>query len=94
MIRYTNGDIIQADVEALVNTVNTVGVMGKGLALSFKKAFPQNFKIYKKLCEDNKFDIGDLLITNTGCLSPKYIVNFPKKNIGGDDLRSSSLKLE
>lgn len=79
MIRYTKGNIIQADVEALVNTVNTVGVMGKGIALEFKKAFPQNFKIYKELCDDKKFNIGELLITNTGQLRPKYIVNFPTK---------------
>ena len=79
MINYTKGNIIQADVEALVNTVNTVGVMGKGIALAFKKAFPQNFKIYRKLCDDKEFGIGDLLITNTGQIRPKFIINFPTK---------------
>jgi len=79
MIKYTTGNIIQADAEALVNTVNTVGVMGKGIALAFKKAFPNNYKIYKQVCEDKKFNIGDLLITNTGQLTPKLIVNFPTK---------------
>lgn len=79
MIHYTKGNIIQADVEALVNTVNTVGVMGKGIALVFKKAFPDNFKIYRQLCEDKEFDIGDILITNTGQIRPKFIVNFPTK---------------
>ncbi len=79
MIDYTKGNILQADTEALVNTVNTVGVMGKGIALAFKKAFPENFKIYRQLCEDKKFDIGDLLITNTGQIRPKFIVNFPTK---------------
>ncbi len=79
MIKYTKGNIIQADVEALVNTVNTVGVMGKGIALAFKKAFPNNFKIYRQLCEDEKFDIGDLLITNTDQIRPKFIINFPTK---------------
>ncbi len=79
MIKYTKGNIIQADVEALVNTVNTVGVMGKGIALVFKKAFPDNFKIYRKLCEDKEFHVGDLLITNTGRIRPKFIVNFPTK---------------
>ncbi len=79
MINYTKGNIIQADVEALVNTVNTVGVMGKGIALAFKKTFPNNFKIYKQLCEDKEFDIGDLLITNTGQIRPKFIINFPTK---------------
>lgn len=79
MIHYTKGNIIQADVEALVNTVNTVGVMGKGIALVFKKAFPNNFKIYRKLCEEKEFNIGDMLITNTGQIRPKFIVNFPTK---------------
>ncbi|MEN0004959.1 MAG: macro domain-containing protein [Bacteroidota bacterium] len=79
MIRYIQGNIIQADVEALVNTVNTVGVMGKGIALTFKKAFPHNFKVYKQFCDDKKFNIGDLLITDTGQFRPKYIVNFPTK---------------
>lgn len=79
MINYTKGNIIQADVEALVNTVNTVGVMAKGIALAFKKAFPNNFKIYRQLCEDKKFNIGDLLITNTGQIETKFIINFPTK---------------
>jgi len=79
MIYYTKGNIIQADVEALVNTVNTVGIMGKGIALAFKKAFPDNYKIYRKLCEDKQFNIGDLLVTNTDQTRPKFIVNFPTK---------------
>lgn len=79
MIKYTTGNIIEADTEALVNTVNTVGVMGKGIALAFKKAFPNNYKIYKQACQDKEFNIGDLLITNTGQLTPKFIVNFPTK---------------
>ncbi len=79
MIKYTTGNIIEADTEALVNTVNTVGVMGKGIALAFKKAFPSNYKIYRQACEDKEFNIGDLLITDTGQLTPKYVVNFPTK---------------
>ncbi len=79
MIKFKIGNIIAEQAEALINTVNTVGVMGKGIALSFKKAFPENYKIYKKLCENNIFQIGDLLITETNMLSPKYIINFPTK---------------
>jgi len=79
MIKYTTGDIIKANTEAIVNTVNTVGVMGKGIALAFKKAFPDNYKIYKQVCKDKEFSIGDLLLTNTGQLIPKYIINFPTK---------------
>ncbi len=48
MIHITNGNLLEAKAEALVNTVNTVGVMGKGIALQFKKAYPENFKAYKK----------------------------------------------
>jgi O-acetyl-ADP-ribose deacetylase (regulator of RNase III) len=46
MIEDTRGNLLEADVEALVNTVNTVGYMGKGIALQFKQAFPQNFRHY------------------------------------------------
>jgi len=79
MIKFTKGNIINADVEALINTVNTVGVMGKGIALAFKKAFPKNYQIYRKACDNKEFDVGDLLITHTGQLTPKFIINFPTK---------------
>ena len=79
MIKYTKGNIIHANTEAIVNTVNTVGVMGKGIALAFKKAFPQNYKIYRKACENKEFGIGNILVTETGRLSPKLIINFPTK---------------
>lgn len=51
MITYRKGNILEADVDVLVNTVNSVGVMGKGIALQFKKQFPENFRIYKQLAE-------------------------------------------
>lgn len=79
MIRYKVGNILKADTEALVNTVNTVGVMGKGIALAFKKAYPQNYKTYKKAVENNEVKIGSVLVTETGLLQPKYIINFPTK---------------
>ena len=79
MIKYTKGNIIQANAEAIVNTVNTVGIMGKGIALAFKKTFPKNYKIYKQVCKEKKFNIGELLITTTGQLTPRLIVNFPTK---------------
>lgn len=79
MIRYKVGDILKADAEALVNTVNTVGVMGKGIALAFKKAYPQNFEEYKKAVEEGRVKIGSLFVTQTGLLQPKYIINFPTK---------------
>ena len=79
MIKFTKGNILKADVDALVNTVNTVGIMGKGIALAFKKAFPLNFTLYKKKCDNNEFSVGSIFLTNTGQLTPKFIINFPTK---------------
>lgn len=79
MIRYKVGNILDADVEALVNTVNTVGVMGKGIALAFKKAYPENYKKYKEASKQEKIKIGSMFLTETGKLQPKFIINFPTK---------------
>ena len=80
MITYKIGNLLEADVEALVNTVNTVGVMGKGIALQFKEAFPQNFKIYKQACKDGSLTVGTLLIVKESLLrGNKIIINFPTK---------------
>ena len=81
MIENTKGDLLKADVEALVNTVNCVGVMGRGIALQFKKAFPDNFNAYKKACDQGDVRIGEMCVYKTEKLyHPKYIVNFPTKN--------------
>ena len=58
MIEYKTGDILAEDVEALVNSVNCVGVMGRGIALQFKKAFPDNFKAYASACTREKVQPG------------------------------------
>lgn len=79
MIKFTKGNILKANVEALVNAVNTVGVMGKGIALAFKKAFPLNYKLYKEVCNNKEFTVGSMFTTNTGKLTPRYIINFPTK---------------
>ncbi len=80
MIEYTQGDILRADVEALVNTVNCVGVMGRGIALQFKKAFPQNFKAYATACKNEEVQPGRMFVFKTGQLTyPHYIINFPTK---------------
>lgn len=80
MIHYKKGDILQEDVEALVNTVNCVGIMGRGIALQFKNAFPDNFKSYAAACERNEVQPGRMLVFKTGRLTnPKYIINFPTK---------------
>lgn len=68
-----------ADVDALVNTVNTVGVMGKGVAYQFKQAFPENFRAYEVACKKNEVSIGRMFVTLTGMLHPRLIVNFPTK---------------
>lgn len=80
MIEYVQGDILQADTEALVNTVNCVGVMGRGIALQFKNAYPGNFAEYKHACDRGDVIPGRMLIYHTGALTnPKYIINFPTK---------------
>ena len=78
MIEYQTGDLLTSDAEALVNTVNCVGVMGKGIALEFKKAFPDNFKDYAKACKRDEVHPGRMFITER-LGNPKYIVNFPTK---------------
>ncbi len=81
MITYKKGNIFESDAEALVNTVNTVGVMGKGIAFQFKKLFPQNFNHYRKICKTNSFRIGDILVYQDSSLltGEKLILNFPTK---------------
>lgn len=80
MIHSIKGNLLESDAEALVNTVNTVGVMGKGIALQFKKAFPNNFKAYKDACKAGEVQVGKLFVTKDGNLQGnKWIVNFPTK---------------
>jgi len=80
MIEYKSGDILEDTAEALVNTVNCVGVMGRGIALQFKNAFPENFKAYADACKQNKVKPGSMFIYKIGKLhSPHYIINFPTK---------------
>jgi O-acetyl-ADP-ribose deacetylase (regulator of RNase III) len=80
MIEYRHGDILQADAEALINTVNCVGVMGRGIALQFKKAFPQNFKAYAAACQKEEVQPGQMFVFETRQIThPFYIINFPTK---------------
>jgi O-acetyl-ADP-ribose deacetylase (regulator of RNase III) len=80
MISFAQGNLLDADAEALVNTVNTVGVMGKGIALMFKEAFPKNFKEYEAACKRKQVGIGRMFVTHTGeLMGPKWIINFPTK---------------
>ena len=79
MIRFLRGNLFDSDAEALVNTVNTHGVMGKGIALEFKKRFPANYEFYRQACEQGQVQIGKMLVFPTQSLQPQYIINFPTK---------------
>lgn len=80
MWTLVTGNILEADVQALVNTVNTVGIMGKGIALQFKKKFPAMFKEYEQLCKEEKLQPGHIHVFDCGELfNPRYIINFPTK---------------
>src|SRR5215831_2839387 len=80
MMRFLKGNLLDARVEALVNTVNTVGVMGKGIALMFKEAFPANFRSYEDACKAKQVRIGRMFVTeNRTFEGPRWIINFPTK---------------
>jgi O-acetyl-ADP-ribose deacetylase (regulator of RNase III) len=80
MIEYRTGDILQTDAEALVNTVNCVGIMGRGIALQFKNAYHENFRAYEEACARGEVQPGRMFVFETGQLTnPKYIINFPTK---------------
>ncbi|WP_448572930.1 type II toxin-antitoxin system antitoxin DNA ADP-ribosyl glycohydrolase DarG [Trichothermofontia sp.] len=80
MVEFRQGNLLEAKAEALVNTVNCVGVMGKGIALQFKQAFPENFKQYKRACDRGEVQPGQMFTVATGTLfNPRYIINFPTK---------------
>jgi O-acetyl-ADP-ribose deacetylase (regulator of RNase III) len=79
-MKTVQGNLIECNAEALVNTVNCVGVMGKGIALQFKRAYPENFKAYARACKDGKIEPGCMFTYETGNLrNPKFIINFPTK---------------
>ena len=79
-MEFTTGDILRADVEALVNTVNCVGFMGRGIAAQFKRVFPENFRSYEGACRRKEVVPGRMFVFSTGQLTnPRYIINFPTK---------------
>jgi O-acetyl-ADP-ribose deacetylase (regulator of RNase III) len=80
MIRYTEGNLLDAPAEALVNTVNEVGVMGKGIALMFSEAFPENARAYQEASKQGEVRIGRMFVTeSTSLIGPRWIINFPTK---------------
>jgi O-acetyl-ADP-ribose deacetylase (regulator of RNase III) len=93
MIRIVSGNLLESNAEALVNTVNCVGVMGKGVALQFKQAFPENFRAYAKACRKEEVVPGAMLTVPTGMMgNPKYIVNFPTKRHWKGNARMSDVR--
>ncbi len=78
-VEYSDGSIFDSHADALVNPVNTVGVMGAGLALEFKRRFPDNFKVYSDLCRVGLLKVGEVHMYMTECEDPAWIVNFPTK---------------
>jgi O-acetyl-ADP-ribose deacetylase (regulator of RNase III) len=88
-----SGNLLAADVDALVNTVNTVGVMGKGIALQFKNAYPANFKAYARACKAEGVQLGDMFVFDTGALTgPRWIINFPTKGHWRSNSRLSDVE--
>jgi O-acetyl-ADP-ribose deacetylase (regulator of RNase III) len=77
MITYVACDLFQSPARVLVNTVNTVGVMGKGIAKEFKRIYPEMFREYQQICEKGTFDIGNLWVYKT---TNKWVLNFPTKS--------------
>ncbi|GAB4276102.1 MAG: macro domain-containing protein [Deferrisomatales bacterium] len=80
MIQFTKGNLLEAPTEALVNTVNEVGVMGKGIALMFREAFPENTRAYQEACHRGEVKVGHMFVTrNRTLVGPRWIINFPTK---------------
>ncbi|MGN1152446.1 MAG: macro domain-containing protein [Candidatus Gastranaerophilaceae bacterium] len=102
MIKYKKGNILQEQTEAIINTVNCVGIMGRGIALQFKNTYPNNFKAYKQACDKGEVQPGKMFVYSLGSLfNPKYIINFPtkrhwkgKSNINDIKLGLEALKQE
>ena len=93
MIELRRGDLLKQDAEALVNAVNCVGVMGRGIALQFRKAFPENFKIYEAACKRGEVKPGEMLVFDTHQVTnPRYIINFPTKRHWRDQSRITDIE--
>ena len=91
MIEYVRGDLLAARSEALVNAVNCVGVMGRGVALAFKRRFPDNYKAYKAACDRGELQPGRMFVFETGELTPRVIINFPTKQHWRDRSRLADI---
>ncbi|MWV54993.1 type II toxin-antitoxin system antitoxin DNA ADP-ribosyl glycohydrolase DarG [Chlorobium phaeovibrioides] len=93
MIAYKKGNLLAEEAEALVNTVNCVGVMGRGIALQFKNVYPENFKAYAAACRREEVVPGKMFVYETGQLTnPRYIINFPTKRHWREQSRLQDIK--
>jgi len=94
MIEKTKGNLLEAPAEALVNTVNTVGVMGKGIALQFRQAYPEMYRAYEKACKDGEVRLGEVQTFDLGGLAggPRWIINFPTKGHWRADSRLADVE--
>lgn len=93
MVELSRGDLLKADVEALVNTVNCVGVMGKGIALQFRQAFPANYEAYRRAVQAGEVRLGRVFVFPTGSmLNPRWIINFPTKDHWRNHSRLDAIK--
>ena len=80
MIIEQSGNLLEANVDALVNTVNTVGIMGKGIALQFRRAYPAMFKDYERAAKRGEIQLGSMHVWETGLIDgPRFVINFPTK---------------
>lgn len=92
MIVISHGNLLTADADALVNTVNTVGVMGKGIALQFKRAYPANYAAYRAACAAKEVELGRMFVFDSGLLgSRRYVINFPTKGHWRADSKLSDI---
>ena len=79
-VQIKSGDLLKENADAIVNTVNCVGVMGKGIALQFKQRWPKNFKAYESACKRKEIKPGKMFIHDLGeWAKPRFIINFPTK---------------
>jgi O-acetyl-ADP-ribose deacetylase (regulator of RNase III) len=79
LIHFAQGNLFDSQAEALVNAVNTVGVMGRGVALEFKHRFPENYSAYRAACKREELVVGKMFVTETQLEQPRWIINFPTK---------------
>lgn len=94
MIELTKGNLLEAPAEALVNTVNTVGIMGLGIARQFKRAYPAMFRDYKRSCKAGEVKLGKVQVFDLGGLAggPRWIINFPTKRHWRSDSRMEDIE--